>query len=79
MELLETIFGAIGELTWGRALIPFLVVMGLFFTIATGFVQLLYFKRMFRVLSGKNQSGDPTAITAREALLVLRRWRAAVR
>ena len=64
------LFGVIGDLTWGWALIPFLVVLGLFFTVATGFVQLRYFGRMFRVLSGKNQSADPNAISAREALLV---------
>ncbi len=70
MEWLEKLFGVIGDLTWGWALIPFLVVMGLFFTFASGFVQFKYFGRMFRVLSGKNQSHDPNAISAREALLV---------
>lgn len=70
MELLESIFALIGDLTWGWALIPFLVVMGLFFTLVSGFVQFRYFFRMFRVLSSKNQSGDPNAISAREALLI---------
>jgi AGCS family alanine or glycine:cation symporter len=70
MEFLESLFGVIGDLTWGWALVPFLVVLGLFFTFASGFVQFKYFFRMFRVLSGSNQSGDPNAITAREALLV---------
>ena len=70
MEMIESIFGIIGDLTWGWALVPFLVVIGLFFTVATGFVQFTYFKRMFRVLLGKNQSDDPNAISAREALLV---------
>ena len=70
MEAIESLFGVIGDLTWGWALIPFLVVIGLFFTIATGFVQFKYFTRMFRVLSGKNQSADPNAISAREALLL---------
>ncbi len=70
MEFLESLFGVIGDLTWGWALVPFLVVLGLFFTVASGFVQFKYFFRMFRVLSGKNQSGDPNAISAREALLV---------
>ncbi|MEM1398600.1 MAG: alanine/glycine:cation symporter family protein [Pseudomonadota bacterium] len=70
MTLLEGLFGLIGDLTWGWALIPFLVVFGLFLTIATGFVQFRYFKRMFRVLSGDNQSADPNTITAREALFV---------
>ena len=70
MQLLEKFFGVIGDLTWGWALIPFLVVLGLFFTLATGFVQFRYFIRMFRVFLGKNQSADPNSISAREALLV---------
>ena len=70
MEFLQSLFGTIGDLTWGWALIPFLVVLGVFFTVGSGFVQFRYFFRMFRVLSGKNQSGDPNAITAREALLL---------
>jgi AGCS family alanine or glycine:cation symporter len=70
VEFLEKLFGVIGDLTWGWALIPFLVVLGLFFTMATGFVQFRYFVRMFRVLTGQNESADPNAISAREALLV---------
>ncbi|MEM7067582.1 MAG: alanine/glycine:cation symporter family protein [Pseudomonadota bacterium] len=70
MAFLESIFGVIGDLTWGWALIPFLVIFGGFITIATGFVQFRYFKRMFRVLSGDNQTADPNKISAREALFV---------
>lgn len=70
MALLESLFSLIGDLTWGWALIPFLVVFGVFLTIATGFVQFRFFKRMFRVLSGDVQSADPNTITAREALFV---------
>lgn len=70
MELIESFFNVIGDLTWGWALIPFLVVLGLFFTMATGFVQIRYFVRMFRVLAGQNEAADPNAISAREALLL---------
>ena len=70
MELLQAFFGLINDLTWGWALVPFLVVMGLFFTILSGFVQFRYFKRMFRVLSGKLPPDDPKGISGREALLV---------
>jgi AGCS family alanine or glycine:cation symporter len=70
MQFVEAFFALIGDLTWGWALIPFLVVIGVFFTVVTGFVQLRFFLRMFRVLSSKNQSGDPNAISAREALLL---------
>ncbi|MEQ3625767.1 MAG: alanine/glycine:cation symporter family protein [Celeribacter sp.] len=70
MEFLELIFGKIGDLTWGWSLIPILVIFGVFITITTGFVQFQFFRRMFRVLSSDNNSGDPNAISARAALLV---------
>ncbi|QGZ35580.1 alanine/glycine:cation symporter family protein [Stappia indica] len=70
MEFLHTLFGYIDALTWGWALIPILVVFGVFITIMSGFVQVEFFGRMFRVLSGRNQNNDPNAISAREALLV---------
>ena len=70
MEFLHTLFGYIDALTWGWALIPILVVFGVFITIMSGFVQIEFFGRMFRVLSGRNQNNDPNAISAREALLV---------
>ena len=70
MQLVTDLFGLIEDLTWGWALIPILVVFGIFITVMSGFVQLEYFTRMFRVLSPKNQSADPNAISARAALLV---------
>ena len=70
MELIESFFGIIGDLTWGWSLIPFLVILGLFFTLATGFVQFKFFGRMFRVLLKKNQTADKDAISGREALLL---------
>lgn len=54
MELLESFFGVIGYLTWGWALVPFLVVLGVFFTIVSSLGQFKYFIRMFRVLSNSN-------------------------
>ncbi|MCT7374418.1 alanine/glycine:cation symporter family protein [Chelativorans salis] len=70
MDIIRAFFGLIDSLTWGWALVPILVVFGVFITLMTGFVQFEYFGRMFRVLSGKNQSADPNAISARAALLV---------
>lgn len=70
MEFLQTLFGWIGDFTWGWSLIPILVISGIFITIATGFVQIEYFGRMFRVLSNKNNADDSNQISAREALLV---------
>jgi AGCS family alanine or glycine:cation symporter len=69
MEFIEGIFTAIGDVTWGWALIPILVVFGLFFTLASGFVQLRFFGRMFGVLFGK-QKGAEGHISSREALFV---------
>ncbi|MGG7565761.1 alanine/glycine:cation symporter family protein [Rhodovulum sp. DZ06] len=70
MGFLDSIFSVINDLTWGWALVPFLVVLGVFFTVASGFIQLRFFKRMFSVLTGDDESNDPTKISAREALFV---------
>jgi len=63
-------FKLIESLTWGWALVPILVVFGVFITVASRFVQFEYFGRMFRVLSSNDEVADPNAISAREALLV---------
>ncbi len=70
MGYIQSFFGLIDNLTWGWALIPILVVFGVFITIMSGFVQFEFFGRMFRVLSSKANNSDPNAISAREALLV---------
>jgi AGCS family alanine or glycine:cation symporter len=70
MSFLESIFGAIGDGTWGWSLIPFLVVLGVFFTLASGFVQLRFFGRMFRVLFPGGQVEPGQHVSSREALLV---------
>ena len=70
MAFLNSVFAVINDLTWGSSLIPFLVVLGVFFTVSSGFVQFRYFKRMFRVLFGNEKLADPTKISARQALFV---------
>ena len=70
MELITKIFTVLENLTWGWSLIPILVIFGVFMTIVTGFVQVRYFGRMFRVLVGRDPNADPNQITARQALLV---------
>ena len=70
MGILDSLFNGINDLTWGWSLVPILVIFGVFITLLTGFVQFQFFKRMFRVLSSDNQSADPNAISARQALLV---------
>ncbi len=70
MEFLESIFAAIGDGTWGWALIPFLVVLGCFFTLASGLVQFRFFGRMFRVLFPGGQIEPGRHVSSREALFV---------
>jgi len=69
MNILEQLFGYVGTATWGWALIPFLVVIGGFFTIASGFVQLRFFRRMFRVLFEKTDDVGEH-VSGRAALLL---------
>ena len=70
MAFLESIFSTIGDFTWGWSLIPFLVVLGVFFTLASGLVQFRFFGRMFRVLFPGGQPEPGGHISSREALLV---------
>ncbi len=70
MELLQSLFATIGDLTWGWALVPFLVITGLFFTISSRFVQFQFFRRMLSVLKGDKKNQDGTSISGREALLL---------
>ena len=70
MEFLESVFNVIGDGTWGFALIPFLVVLGAFFTLASGLVQFRFFGRMFRVLDPRRQAGAEDHVSSLQALLV---------
>ncbi|MEL7173728.1 MAG: alanine/glycine:cation symporter family protein, partial [Pseudomonadota bacterium] len=70
MALIEGFFAWVGDVTWGWALIPFLVVLGTLFTLVSGFVQIRFFKRMFRVLFPTPTPGHENQVSSREALLV---------
>ena len=70
MDFIYAVFDGINEATWGWALIPFLVVIGVFFTIASGWVQVQFFGRMFRVLFPGGQEKGTGHVSSREALLV---------
>jgi len=69
MGYLESFFGVIGDLTWGWSLIPFLIVLGIFHTLTSGFVQFEFFTRMFRVLL-ESKPEFKGGISSRAALLV---------
>lgn len=70
MDLLHSIFGLINDGTWGWSLVPFLVILGSFFTLASGFVQFRFFGRMFRVLFPGKQLEPGKHVSSREALLI---------
>ncbi|MEM7670181.1 MAG: alanine/glycine:cation symporter family protein [Pseudomonadota bacterium] len=70
MSYLETLFGLISDATWGWSLIPFLVVLGVFFTLLSGLVQFQFFGRMFRVLFPDPSLKTEGHVSSREALLI---------
>ena len=70
MSSIQSFFDTIGFLTWGWALIPLLVVFGIFITVLTGFSQFRFFGRMFRVLKEDNQSNDANTLNSRQALII---------
>ena len=70
MAFVEQLFGYIGDFTWGWSLIPFLVVLGVMFTLVSGLVQFRFFGRMFGVLKPSTDPGAEGHISSREALLV---------
>ncbi|KAF0676057.1 alanine/glycine:cation symporter family protein [Profundibacterium mesophilum] len=69
MQQIQGLFGLLSDATWGWALIPFLVVLGVTFTLVSGFVQIRYFGRMWGVLF-PGQSPRDGGVSSREALLV---------
>lgn len=68
MEFVHKFFDIVGNLTWGWALVPMLIIFGLLFTIVGRFAQFRYFGRMFEVLRGSKDKHD--GVTGRQALLV---------
>lgn len=67
METIQTLFGYLSDLTWGWALVPLLVVIGLYFTLITRFVQVRYFGRMFKLARPGAQTGR---VSGWDALMV---------
>ncbi|MFV0243498.1 MAG: alanine/glycine:cation symporter family protein [Qingshengfaniella sp.] len=70
MDMLAAPFNLLSDLTWGWSLVPFLVVLGVFFTLCSNFVQFRFFKSMFAVLKGDPSAKGSGHISSREALLV---------
>ncbi len=59
----------VSDFLWGRVLIVLLVGLGLYFTVASRFVQFRYFGRMFRVL-GDALHHEPGQVSSFQALVV---------
>lgn len=71
MDTLVDLFTTINDITWGWSLVPLLIIFGLFFTIASGFVQFTFFTRMFKVLVPNKESKiDRNKVSSLQALLV---------
>lgn len=68
--MLQTIFGYLSDLTWGWALVPLLVVIGLYFTLITRFVQVRYFGRMFRLARPGADGAAAGQVSGWDALMV---------
>ena len=61
METLNNIITVVNDFLWTYILVIALIVLGIYFTIKTKFVQFRYFKEMFRLLGdgmGKDAKGD---------------------
>lgn len=59
----------INDLLWGKLLIALLIGLGLYFTLASRFVQLRYFGTMFRIL-GRSFSHQPGHLSSFQALML---------
>jgi len=70
MEILSQLFGYLNDVTWGWALVPLLVVIGLYFTLITRFVQLRYFGRMWSLAIPKKGETPAGQISGWDALMI---------
>ncbi len=66
---MDTIIGFLNTIFWGYVLIYGLLAVGIFFTLRLGFVQIVHFTEMFRVIVGSNQT-DKAGISPFQALTV---------
>jgi len=70
METVNQIFEYLNAATWGWALVPLLVVIGLYFTLITRFVQLRYFGRMWSLARPKKGQVAAGQVSAWDALVM---------
>lgn len=71
MELLQSMMNTVSGFLWTYVLIGLLIVLGVFFTLRTGAVQIRYFVEMFRLLKhGSTRQGKGEEISAFQALCI---------
>src|SRR5699024_3216147 len=58
MKLLEWLVGPLNEFLWTYILIALLLVLGIYFTVRTKFVQVRLFREMFRLIVEKKENKD---------------------
>ena len=61
---------ALSDLLWSKVLIAMLVGIGVWFTIATRFVQFRYFGKMFGILTAKHHEADGRHLSSFQALIL---------
>lgn len=70
MAFLSQFFGYLNAVTWGWALVPLLVVIGIYFTLITRFVQFRYFGRMWSLAIPRNGQTPAGQISGWDALMI---------
>lgn len=58
MSLINWLVGPLNDFIWTYILVAFLIILGIYFTIRTRFIQIRLFKEMFRLTVEKNPSDD---------------------
>ena len=58
MSFINWLIGPLNDFIWSYVLIAFLLLLGVYFTIRTRFIQIRLFKEMFRLTVEKNPSND---------------------
>lgn len=66
---MDAVIGFLNTLFWGYILIYGLLAVGIYFTIRLGFLQIVHFGELFRVISG-SRSSDKAGISPFQALTV---------
>ena len=70
MQIVMELFGYLNDITWGWALVPLLVVIGIYFTLLTRFVQFRYFRRMWSLADPRTDETTAGQISGWDALMI---------